>query len=245
MPGMKQLCLAALAVASLAAPADARPLTAGEAARAIIAALEARDRTAALALFAEDAVVEYPFDRSGRTAPGSWRRFEGKPAVARSYVDNALRNIVRIDFTDEVVTESRDGRTAFVEARGDMQLAAGIGDGRPYRNLYVIKVATDAEGRITHYAEYLNPVTAALATGAPLGDAAATLPGAGGCDAARAQETVGQPYDAALLARARDLAGAAIARPLRPGQIVTQEHRADRLNLEVDAGGRVTAARCG
>lgn len=173
---MKNALLVALSVAALAAPADARPRTAGEAARAVIAALETRDRAAALALFADTAVVEYPFDRSGRTAPGSWRRFEGKAALAKNYIDNALTNISRIDFTDEIVTESRDGRTAFVETRGDMDLAAGIGNGTPYRNLYVIKVVTDRRGQIVHFAEYMNPVAAALATGAPLGDAAAAPP---------------------------------------------------------------------
>lgn len=173
---MKHALLAALSLVALAAPADARPRSAGGAARAVIAALEARDRAAVLALFADAAVVEYPFDRTGRTAPGSWRRFEGKASVAKNYVDNALTNIRRIDFTDEVVTESRDGRTAFVEARGDMDLAEGIGNGRPYRNLYVIKVETDRSGRIVHFAEYMNPVAAALATGAPLGDAAVAPP---------------------------------------------------------------------
>ncbi len=254
---MKHALLAALALAAITSSVEARPRTAGEAARAVIAALETRDRAAALALFADTAVVEYPFDRSGRTAPGSWRRFEGKAAVAKNYVDNALTNITRIDYLDEVVTESRDGRTAFVEARGDMDLAPGIGNGTPYRNRYVIKVVTDDRGQIVQFAEYMNPVAAALATGAPLGDAALAPPpaappgplplgpGSDRCDATKARFAVGEAFDAALLERARTAAGAAVARRLHPDQPVTMEYRGDRLNMLVGDDGEVSAVRCG
>ncbi|SFE57829.1 I78 family peptidase inhibitor [Roseivivax sediminis] len=34
-------------------------------------------------------------------------------------------------------------------------------------------------------------------------------------------------------------------RVIRPGEMVTMEYRADRLTLEVDEGGTITAARCG
>ncbi len=36
-----------------------------------------------------------------------------------------------------------------------------------------------------------------------------------------------------------------MARILRPGQMVTKEYNAQRLNLEVDANGRIVAVRCG
>lgn len=254
---MKHALLVALSLATIASSADAKPRTAGEAARALIAALETRDRAAALALFADSAVAEYPFDRSGRTEPGASRRFEGKAAVEKNYIDNALKNITRIDYFDEVVTESRDGRTAFVEARGDMDLAKGIGNGTPYRNRYVIKVVTDRDGRIVQFAEYMNPVAAALATGAPLGAAAVAPPpapppgprplgpGTDRCDAAKARFAVGAAFDAALLERARTAAGAAVARRLHPDQPVTMEYRGDRLNLMVGTDGKVSAVRCG
>jgi hypothetical protein len=35
-----------------------------------------------------------------------------------------------------------------------------------------------------------------------------------------------------------------MVRVLRPGQAVTMEFNAERLNLEVDATGRIVAARC-
>ncbi|MCA3254275.1 MAG: nuclear transport factor 2 family protein [Alphaproteobacteria bacterium] len=244
---MKAALALALLATALAAPVDAKPRGAAEAARAMIAALETKNRDAALALLAPEVVVEYPFDRSGRTTPGSWRRFEGRDAVMAGYIDNAFARIKRIDFTNEIVTESRDRRTAFVETTGDMEL----GNGAPYRNMYVLKFETDRQGRIFRYKEYLNPVTSALATGAPLGDAAVAPPppppvyGAGRCDAAKAQFAVGEPYSDVLLERARTAAGAGIARRLLPGQAVTMEYRGDRLSLLTDAAGKVASARCG
>jgi hypothetical protein len=65
------------------------------------------------------------------------------------------------------------------------------------------------------------------------------------CDASRAQTLVGQPASDALAARARRLADSSTVRFLRPGQIVTMEFRADRLNLVLDAQEKVEAIRCG
>ena len=44
---------------------------------------------------------------------------------------------------------------------------------------------------------------------------------------------------------ARKRAGAYMVRVLRPGQATTMEFNGERLNLEVDATGRIVAARCG
>lgn len=65
------------------------------------------------------------------------------------------------------------------------------------------------------------------------------------CDAAKAQFAVGQTYSDALAEQARAAAGAKIVRQLLPGQAVTMEFRADRLNLESGDGGRVVSVRCG
>lgn len=73
-------------------------------------------------------------------------------------------------------------------------------------------------------------------TGAPLG---------GTCDAGPAQSAVGQNSTAKVVEAARVRSGAMIARILRPGQMVTKEFDAQRLNLEVDASGRIVAVRCG
>lgn len=73
-------------------------------------------------------------------------------------------------------------------------------------------------------------------TGAPRG---------GTCDAKPAQSAVGQNSTAKVVEAARVRSGAMIARILRPGQMVTKEFDAQRLNLEVDANGRIVAVRCG
>ena len=65
------------------------------------------------------------------------------------------------------------------------------------------------------------------------------------CDEAKARHLVGRPADSALAAEAQRLTGAAAVRWLRPGDIVTMEYRADRLNIELDERHRVKALRCG
>ena len=72
------------------------------------------------------------------------------------------------------------------------------------------------------------------------------VPPAGGrCDAGPAQSAIGQNSTARNVEAARVAAGARMARTIRPGQMVTKEYDFERLNLEVDASGRIVAARCG
>jgi ketosteroid isomerase-like protein len=121
-------------------------------------AMRAKDRAAVDALLADDAVFEYPYSRSGNTEPGAGRRFEGREAVMRDYVDRGFAMLAKIDWTDPVFTPSADGRTVFLEARGDMLLANDV----PYRNHYVVRFDV-RDGRIVHMAEYMNTVTASQA----------------------------------------------------------------------------------
>lgn len=65
------------------------------------------------------------------------------------------------------------------------------------------------------------------------------------CNAQPAQFAVGQSSTASVMESARSRSGAQMARILRPGQIITKEFNAQRLNLEVDATGRIIAVRCG
>ena len=67
----------------------------------------------------------------------------------------------------------------------------------------------------------------------------------GRCEAAKAQGLVGRPATGALGAEALRLTGAGALRWLQPGQVVTMEFRADRLNIELDARNTVVAIRCG
>jgi hypothetical protein len=66
-----------------------------------------------------------------------------------------------------------------------------------------------------------------------------------GCQAEPAQSVIGQVATAAVVEEARQRAGARSARVLRPGQVVTMEFDATRLNLDVDAASRVVRVRCG
>ena len=121
-------------------------------------AMRAKDRAAVEALLAPDAVFRYAYDRGGSTEPGAERRFAGRDAVMRDYVDRAFRLMSKLDWFEPVYTVSADRRTVFVEVRGDMVLGAST----PYRNQYVIRFDL-RDGRITGMSEYMNTVTAGQA----------------------------------------------------------------------------------
>ena len=67
----------------------------------------------------------------------------------------------------------------------------------------------------------------------------------GTCDAARAQRFVGNAAGDDLPEDARAAAGARTVRTITPGQMVTMDYRADRLNVTIDESGHVAAMRCG
>ncbi len=87
-------------------------------------------------------------------------------------------------------------------------------------------------------------VLAGCAT-APAPAPAPAGPGGGACNAAAAQFVVGRSADAAMQEAARLRSGARSVRVLRPGEAVTMEFSRERLNLELDAGGRIASVRCG
>lgn len=65
------------------------------------------------------------------------------------------------------------------------------------------------------------------------------------CDASKVVDVVGQLPAPALQQRARAAAGAELVRVLRHDQVVTLEFRAERLNLVLDATGRISGVNCG
>lgn len=70
--------------------------------------------------------------------------------------------------------------------------------------------------------------------------------GAGGkCDAAKARKLIGRVRSANLGAEAKRLSGASALRWIAPGTMVTMDYREDRLNLRVDAAGKVVKVDCG
>jgi len=89
-------------------------------------------------------------------------------------------------------------------------------------------------------------LTACAASGPATAPASATPPEpVFQCNADGARFAVGQQLSPQLEAAARVRAGAGLVRALKPGQVVTMELNGARLNLDVDARGRVTDVRCG
>lgn len=70
-------------------------------------------------------------------------------------------------------------------------------------------------------------------------------PAEGQCNAEAVQPLVGRAHSEALAAEALRLSGARTLRVIKPGMAVTMDYRVDRLNLELNDGGTVVAARCG
>ena len=68
---------------------------------------------------------------------------------------------------------------------------------------------------------------------------------AAACDDSQAQWAIGRKVSDADVEQARKDAGAETVRTLKPDQMVTMEFLANRLNLNLDAAGVVTAVRCG
>lgn len=68
---------------------------------------------------------------------------------------------------------------------------------------------------------------------------------AAGCDAVQAQWLVGKVPTEAEVEQARSDSGAEVVRVLEPGQVVTMEFNASRLNIDVDEAGAVVSVRCG
>lgn len=91
----------------------------------------------------------------------------------------------------------------------------------------------------------------ALATAALALAGCAGLPGATPpapeprCDAAAAQFAVGQSFGPALEREVRARSGASVVRWLSPGQAVTMEFNAARVNLTLDGRSRIVKVACG
>lgn len=65
------------------------------------------------------------------------------------------------------------------------------------------------------------------------------------CDATALQSQIGQKATQSVMEDLRTRSGSTTARILRPGQLVTMEYNATRLNLIVDDKDVMTAIRCG
>lgn len=73
---------------------------------------------------------------------------------------------------------------------------------------------------------------------------AGPMPG-GACNAAAVAWAVGRAPTPDLVERARMESGSAMVRVIAPGQMVTQEFRADRLTIRTNERGAITGLACG
>ena len=91
----------------------------------------------------------------------------------------------------------------------------------------------------------LLPVTMACAA-MPAEDEAEPVGGSGHrCDASTLGNLVGRDATQALGAEALRRSGARVLRWIRPGDVVTMDYSEQRLNIHLDARGRVDRFACG
>jgi len=75
--------------------------------------------------------------------------------------------------------------------------------------------------------------------------APASEPGATPCDTEAVQSLIGTQGSEAVYAKALQDSGAKAHRALGPTDMATMDFRPDRLNIDLDAEGKITGFRCG
>ena len=73
----------------------------------------------------------------------------------------------------------------------------------------------------------------------------AVPPAPAACNAQAAQFALGKSFGPELEREVRAKSGASVVRWLSPGQVMTLEFRAERLNLTLDGRGQIVKATCG
>ncbi len=117
------------------------------------AASIAQDATGLAALYAEDAVHEFPF-----TTPGGPTRFAGRAAIAE-FVGAVYRSLpLRCTAYRTVAVHRVGGTTLVVEQEA---LGVNTRTGVPFALPNVAVIEVDAEGLIARFRDYVNPVAVA------------------------------------------------------------------------------------
>lgn len=111
-------------------------------------ALVGTDVQAWVNLFAEDAIVEFPY----ASAFGSPERLEGKSALY-NYMKDVPAQMQNLIFTNVREYPTLNPNILFAEVHGEATIAA---TGRQYQQDYVMRLETQ-DGKIVHYREYWNP----------------------------------------------------------------------------------------
>jgi len=132
-----------------------------ETAKAFIAALSDRNADNALMLLDDEAVLEMPYPLANGENKYGTRRMWGDPL--RKYVKGITERNSKISFENSVWRVADDG-VLILECDGDMVRSK---DGARYQNHYIVLFAV-ADGKITLWREYFNPVVAARTFGIPL-----------------------------------------------------------------------------
>ncbi|MEG4457547.1 nuclear transport factor 2 family protein [Microcoleus sp. N9_A1] len=112
-------------------------------------ALIGKDTEAWINLFAEDAVVEFPY-AAALNAP---ERIEGKSAIY-NHMKKMVAQMQDLVFTNVCEYQTSNPNVLFAEVHGEAEIVA---TGRHYQQDYVMRLETK-DGKIVHYREYWNPV---------------------------------------------------------------------------------------
>jgi ketosteroid isomerase-like protein len=140
--------------------AAAEPATRLGVAQILIQALENRDPDGVIAQLHQDIVLELPYPLvAGENTTGT-RRQSG--AAVHAYLRHSKELTASNRFYNVEWHTVEYGPVIF-RADGECTLS----DGRPYRNHYLF-IFDIQDGKVIRWVEYLNPVIAALAFGAPL-----------------------------------------------------------------------------
>jgi ketosteroid isomerase-like protein len=123
-----------------------------------IDATQNKDLDALSALMDEQISVIQPMSLSGSLAEA--KQFSGKEAVLNYLKQQPFTAFAKIKFVDCKLSTTNDGNSVFVEAMGDFLTATN----KPYKNIYVLKFELHNE-KVIYVAEYVNPITYALAFG--------------------------------------------------------------------------------
>lgn len=121
-----------------------------------------KDKEAKLAVMSDDMILELPFNESGKVEEGSFRRYTGKMEIS-GFIDTAFAAEKSVSLVSAEYIVSDDGKTVFVEARGEVEMTSG----KMYRNRYVLRFDVES-GKIKCLREFYNPITSAIAFGRPI-----------------------------------------------------------------------------
>jgi uncharacterized protein len=112
-------------------------------------ALVGKDAQAWVNLFADSAVVEFPY------ASNSPKRLEGKSTIY-NYIKDVTAQMQDLVFTNIHTYLTTNPNVLFAEVHGE---AVIVTTGKHYQQDYVMRLETK-DGKIIHYREYWNPIPA-------------------------------------------------------------------------------------